>query len=120
MEGPDLRPRGRLVSGMAPMIELAIYLVTLVAVGVLVAPVVRRLPAPAWYLRARDRGRPGIPVVAALGSLLLLGLLWLLGEQRGVIGTGALVLWIGAPLTAFFVIRTWIRDRRKRLGHPSP
>ena len=102
------------------MIELAIYLVTLVAVGVLAAPVVRRLPAPAWYLRARDRGRPGIPVVTALGSLLLLGLLWLLGEQRGVIGTVALVLWIGAPLTAFFVIGTWIRDRRKRLGHPSP
>jgi len=102
------------------MIELLIYLVTLVTVGVLAAPVVRRLPAPAWYLRARDRGRPGVPVVTALGSLLLLGLLWLVGEQPGVIGTVALVLWIGAPLTACFVIRTWIRDRRNRLGHPSP
>lgn len=98
------------------MVELLVYTLTLIAVGVLAAPVVRRLPAPKWYRLARERGRPGIPVVTVGGALVLMGILWLIGERRGVFGSTLLILWLGAPLTGFFVVRTWLTDRRKRRG----
>lgn len=99
------------------MIELLAYTLTLMAVGVLAAPVVRRLAAPTWYRLARERGRPGIPVLAVGGALVLTGILWLIGERRGVFGAILLILWFGAPLTAFFVVRAWLTDRRNRRGH---
>lgn len=101
------------------MIELIVLLVTLLGAGILVSPMVARLPAPAWYQRARERGRPGIPVVAVVGALTMMGILWLIGERRGVLGLIVLGLWLAAPLTAFFVVRTWFTDRRSRRVHRS-
>jgi len=35
--------------------------------------------------------------------------LWLIGERRGVLGALLFLLWIAIPLTAFELLRTWVR-----------
>jgi hypothetical protein len=93
-------------------VELLVLFVTVVAARILVAPLVRRIPSPAWYERAKLRGRPGIPITTGLGTLLLMGLFWLIGERRGVVGAVLLVLWIAVPAAAWEILRSWRRRPR--------
>jgi hypothetical protein len=93
------------------LIELLALLLTVVASRILLAPVLHRVEGPPWYQRAKARGRPGIPVVTVLGCLLLMSLAWLIGERRGLLGALMLALWIGAPLAAWEILRSWRRRR---------
>jgi hypothetical protein len=94
------------------MTEPLVLVVTVIAAAFLLRPLLNRLPAPRWYVRARDRGRPGIPVTVALAAALVLAIAWTIGERRGVLGGILLILWIGAPLTAWRVFRSWYRRPR--------
>lgn len=89
--------------------EILIYAATVALAGLLLRPVLRRLPVPAWLERARRRGRPGVPVTAWLGCLLLLGVLWLIGEFRGLAGALLFGLWVLAPITAAWITSLWLR-----------
>ena len=91
------------------MFEALVLVVTTLSARVLVAPLLRRVRPPAWLARARARGRPGVPVTAILGGLGLMLVLWLIGERRGVLGALLFLLWIAIPLTAFELLRTWVR-----------
>jgi multisubunit Na+/H+ antiporter MnhG subunit len=93
------------------MVEAIVLVVTVLAARVLAAPLLRRLRSPAWFERLRARGRPGMPLVATLGALVLMVGLWLIGEQRGLLNLLLLLLWIAAPLTAWEVLRAWRRRR---------
>jgi hypothetical protein len=93
--------------------ELPVYLVTIGLAGLLVRPVLRRIPLPGWLARARLRGRPGVPVTAWLLVLLLLGLAWLAGERRGLAALVLLGVWLLAPVVAAWVTSLWLRRPRR-------
>lgn len=99
--------------------EAGWFLLTLAAALLLVLPLARRLPVPGWYARARQRGRPGVPVVSVLGALLLMALAWWIGERRGWFGAVLQLVWIGAPLLAVLINLDWRRTRRaaRRIPH---
>ncbi|MGH2626279.1 MAG: hypothetical protein ACRDHY_06460 [Anaerolineales bacterium] len=93
------------------MVEAIVLVVTVLAARVLAAPLLRRVRPPAWFERLRARGRPGVPLLATLGALLLMVGLWLIGERRGLLNLLLLLLWIAAPLTAWEILRAWRRHR---------
>ena len=90
-------------------VELLIYCTTVALAGVLLRPVLRRLPVPGWLRRAQQRGRPGVPVTAWLAALLLLAALWLIGERRGLAGLLLLSLWLSGPIVAAWITSLWFR-----------
>jgi len=93
------------------VLELLVFVVTVVLARALTAPVVRRVPSPSWFERLRPRQRPGVPVVTIGGGLLVMGILYLIGERRGVFGVVLLLLWIGIPVFVWTVLaRWWARD----------
>jgi hypothetical protein len=94
------------------MTELVLLVISISLAGLLSRPVVRRLRLPAWFVRARERGRPGIPVSAWLGAVLLMSLAWVVGERRGLPGLILFLIWVGSPLAAGLVTLTWIQARR--------
>ena len=91
------------------MLELVACVVLVLTAALLTAPLRRRLVLPGWLVRARERGRPGVPVTAWLTAFLVMGVCWLIGEQRGVLGALLLLLWVFAPLTAARVTVLWLR-----------
>lgn len=91
------------------MLELVVFVVLLLTGAVLTAPLWRRLTLPDWLVRARQRGRPGVPVTAWLAAILLMGFAWLLGERRGGLGGLLFLLWVVAPLAALGVTGLWLR-----------
>lgn len=91
------------------MLELVVFVVLLLTGALLTAPLWRRLTLPDWLVRARQRGRPGVPVTAWLAAVLLMGFAWLLGERRGVLGGLLFLLWVLAPLAALGVTGLWLR-----------
>lgn len=97
------------------MIEAILFAVTLVAARIVLAPLLRRLPAPAWYRRLRARHRPGVPVVTVAGTVFLMGVVWVIGARQGVAGYVLLALWVLTPLAAWEILRSWWRrDRPSR------
>jgi hypothetical protein len=92
--------------------ELVLLVVTVLATGILVGPGLRRVPLPAWLARARERGRPGVPVSAWFVAGGLMGLCWLVGEQRGLAGLLLLLVWVGAPVMATGISALWLRRER--------
>jgi len=92
--------------------ELLLLAVTVVATGVLVGPLLRRVMLPDWLMRARQRGRPGGPVSAWVAAGGLMGLCWLIGEQRGLVGFLLLLVWVGAPVMAARISALWFRRER--------
>ena len=94
------------------MTELVLLAVTVVATGLLVGPLLRRVPVPGWISRARERGRPGVPVSAWVAAGGLMGLCWLIGERRGLAGVLLLTIWIGAPVTAAWISGLWLRPKQ--------
>lgn len=96
------------------MLEALVLVITALSARILLAPLLRRLRPPAWLERARIRGRPGVPVTAILAALLLMLLLWLIGERRGLPGAVLFLFWIAAPLTAFELLIRWRRPRREQ------
>lgn len=91
------------------MLELILLILGVACLGLLVRPAVRRWTPPAWWVRARARRRPGIPITAWLAALLLMELIWLIGEQRNVLSFFAMVIWFGAPLTAAWITWYWLK-----------
>ena len=91
------------------MLELVVFVVLLLTGAVLTTPLWRRLTLPDWLVRARQRGRPGVPVTSWLAALLIMGLCWLIGERRGVLGGLLLLLWVLAPMAALGVTGLWLR-----------
>jgi len=98
-------------------VEIALYLLTVALSAVLLRPVLRRLPVPAWLARARARGRPGVPVTAWLATALVLLLAWAIGERRGLAGVVLLALWIVTPVAAGWIMSLWIRRSEARGTH---
>lgn len=96
------------------MLELTALVVLVLSAAVLTAPLWRRLALPRWLARARERGRPGVPVTAWLGAVLVMGVSWLIGEQRSLAGALLLLLWVLAPLGAILVTGLWIRRPETR------
>jgi hypothetical protein len=94
------------------MLELVLLVIAGGCVFLLTRPLRRRYPLPEWLVRGRVRRRPGIPVTAWLGALLLMGLAWLIGERRGLLGFLSLSIWIIAPLIAAWVTWYWVRGLR--------
>jgi hypothetical protein len=98
------------------MLELLAFVILLATAAALTAPLRRRLVLPDWLVRARERRRPGVPVTAWFAALFLMGVSWLIGERRGLLGVLLLLTWVLAPLTAAAITRLWIRpaagDRR--------
>jgi hypothetical protein len=95
------------------MTELALFVFTVLLTGCLLRPLLRKVPLPAWLVRAQGRGRPGVPVTAWLGAGAIMGLSWLIGEQRGLLGLLLLLTWIIAPLLAGWISVFWIRRERR-------
>ena len=75
-------------------------------------PFVRGRPLPMWLERARLRGKPGVPVTAWLGAVLLMLVVWLIGDQRGILALLLWLLWIAGPLVACWISWLWIRRAR--------
>ena len=99
------------------MLEFLLFVMTVVLVRVLTAPLVRRFPSPGWFERLRARGRPGVPVVTVAGVLVMMLILWLIGERRGVFGFLLMTFWVGTPVLAWIVLsRWWARDSVHRPG----
>ena len=96
------------------MLELAILVVSVAAVVVLTRPVRRNRPVPGWLVRARARGRPGVPFLAVFGTLVVMGLAWALGERRGVLGGLLYIVWVGVPAAAFMILRYWRKAGRSQ------
>lgn len=95
------------------MTEPLALLVTVAATSVLLRPLLDRIRTPSWYERARQRGRPGVPVTVALSAAVLMTIAWMIGERRGVGGVILLLVWIGAPLTTWRVVRAWYLPKRR-------
>lgn len=93
------------------MLEFLSFLTAIAIVGVLARRLARGRPLPAWLERARLRGRPGVPVTAWLGAILLMTVTWLIGEQRGVLGFLLWLLWISGPLVACWLTILWLKQR---------
>ncbi len=91
------------------MTELALFLVTVTLTGLLLRPLLRQVPLPGWLVRARARGRPGVPVTAWLAAGGIMGLAWLIGEQRGLISLLLLLAWVVAPVLAAWISLLWLR-----------
>ena len=91
--------------------ELLLLALTIVAAGVVIRPLRTRVRRPQWLERARQQGRPGIPVTAWVGATLLMSLAWLIGERRGLVGVALLLVWIGAPLAALGITLSWRKDQ---------
>lgn len=89
--------------------EPVIYLTTVALTAILLRPGLRRLPVPGWLARARQRGRPGVPVTAWLAALLLVAVAWMFGERRGLAGLILLGVWLLAPIGAAWVSALWLR-----------
>lgn len=96
------------------MLELTALVILVLGAAVLTAPLRRRAALPGWLARARERGRPGVPVTAWLGAVLVMGVCWLIGEQRGLAGVLLFLLWVLAPLAAILVTGLWIRRPETR------
>jgi hypothetical protein len=95
------------------MLELLSFAIAISVLFWLVRPFFRGRPLPAWLERARLRGRPGVPVTAWLGAVVLMWLTWLIGNQRGPLALFLWLIWIGAPLVACWLTWLWLR-RKKR------
>ncbi len=102
------------------MLELMVLAVTVAAARLLLTPLRRRVRPPGWFVRARERGRPGVPVTTVLATLLGMGALWLIGERRGVPGALLLLFWIAIPLTAVEILLAWRRRPRPRSRGETP
>src|SRR5512139_1008451 len=96
------------------MLELTALVILVLGAAVLTAPVRRRVALPGWLVRARERGRPGVPVTAWVGAALVMAVCWLIGERRGLVGMALLLLWVLAPLTAVLVTGLWLRRPETR------
>jgi hypothetical protein len=94
------------------MLEFGMWALAAMSVVFLGRPLLRRLQPPAWLVRARARRRPGIPVTSWLAALLLMGMVWLIGDRRGILGIIGLSVWISAPMIASWVTWYWIRKQR--------
>jgi hypothetical protein len=94
------------------MLELGMWALAAMSIAFLGWPLLRRMHIPAWLVRARARRRPGIPVTSWLAALLLMGMVWLIGDHRGILGVIGLCIWIGAPMIAGWVTWYWIRKQR--------
>lgn len=95
------------------MTELVLFILTVALTGCLLRPVLRKIPLPAWLVRARERGRPGVPLSAWLAAAAIMGLSWLIGERRGLFGLLLLLTWILAPLLAAWISLLWVRRERR-------
>jgi len=93
------------------VLELISLVIAVGIIGYLLRPFLRGRPLPAWLERARLRGKPGVPVSAWLGAAGLMWLVWLIGEQRGIIALLLWILWVGGPLVAVFLTALWVRRR---------
>jgi hypothetical protein len=98
------------------MLEIAALIILVTCAGWLSAPLLRRAPLPSWLARARARGRPGVPLTAWLAAGMLMALLWMIGEQQGLVGWLLLLLWVAAPLVAARISLLWLRRGRQLPG----
>ena len=96
------------------MIEFLAQVAAFGLAAFFVWPLFRRLPVPEWLERARVRGRPGVPVTAWLGALLLMAVAWLAGERRGLAGLLLLAVWLATPLAALWISLQWRRRAERR------
>ena len=94
------------------MLEFVLFAIAAGCITLLIRPFRHRFKLPEWLVRARIRRRPGIPVTSWLAALLLMEVVWLFGERRGLLGLLALAVWIGAPMLAIWVSWYWIKGRR--------
>jgi len=94
------------------MLELLSFFTAIGIVGFLARPLVRGRPLPGWLERARLRGRPGVPVTAWLGAVILMTITWFIGEQRGILAFLLWLLWIAGPLVACWLTVLWVKQRR--------
>ena len=102
------------------MLELLSFIAAVGITGYLARPFLRRRPLPVWLERARLRGRPGVPVTAWLSAVLLMWVVWLIGERRGIFGFLLWLVWIGGPLVASFLTVLWVkRGTKGEEGAPS-
>lgn len=101
------------------MLELLSFFTAVAIAGYLARPFARGRPLPARLERARLRGRPGVPVTAWFGAVLLMSITWLIGEQRGIPGFLLWLLWIGGPLVACWLTVLWVRKRPGANGQQS-
>ena len=98
------------------MLEFLSFCTAAVILFVLSRPLLRGRSLPAWLERARLRGRPGVPVTAWLGAMLLMLLVWMIGDQRGIFALLLWLVWIGAPLLAAGITWLWVDTRRRVKG----
>lgn len=98
------------------MLEIVVMVVLVIAANILLRPVLRRLPAPAWALRLRTQSRSQILVRVWAGAFGLMVVLWFVGEQRGLLNGLLLLLWVGVPLAALRLTAFLFR----RFGPRSP
>ena len=96
------------------MLELLAFITALLMIGILLRPIARRRPLPAWLERARLRGRPGVPVTAWLSAVLLMFITWSIGDQRGIAAFLLWLVWIGAPLLACWTTWLWIIQTKEQ------
>ncbi len=82
------------------MTEIVVMGVLVIAANILLRPVLRRFPAPAWALRLRTQTRSHILIRVWAGAFGFMVVLWFVGEQRGLLNGLLLLLWVGVPLTA--------------------
>jgi hypothetical protein len=62
-------------------------------------------------------------VTAWLGAFLLMLVVWLIGDQRGVLALLLWLLWIAGPLVACWITWLWVKkskeQRAKSKGYPA-
>jgi hypothetical protein len=78
--------------------EIAVMGVLVIAANILLRPTLRRFRAPGWAVRLRSRPRVLIRVWTL--ALIVMVVLWFVGEQRGLLNGLLLLLWVGVPLAA--------------------
>ena len=81
-------------------LDAAFLLLAVVLTNALLLPVFRRMRAPGWAIRLRERPRKRVLVRTWLFAGAALTALWFIGEQRGIWNGLMLLLWIGVPLAA--------------------
>lgn len=80
--------------------EIAVMGVLVIAANILLRPTVRRFQAPGWAVRLRSRPRSRVLIRVWALTLIVMVVLWFVGEQRGLLNGLLLLLWVGVPLAA--------------------